>query len=257
MELKVMRFETSGNCPYCGKAQKYGLLDILGRNTWIKIKCDCEGEKNSEKNIQEIKKKKRAVEYFEKWNLVGLRFKNKTFENFNSDSDLKNKTLYLCKEYCKNFQKHLKNGTGLYLEGASGTGKTHLSVAIMKELMKNNYSVIFINVSDLLTRLKESQKFGGESIGEVLNDLKKADLLILDDIGSMPSSTTNEDLIYKVVNLRYEAMKPVILTTNASPKALYATLTPKTYDRIKATCIYSNLLNNEKSFRIKADAMFC
>ena len=246
-----MRFETSGNCPFCGKPQKYGLLDILGKNTWIKIKCDCiKGQ--SEQNRQH-EKKKEIVEYFKKWNPIGLRFKEKTFENFTLDGENKQKIINLCQGYCNNFQKNLKNGIGLYLEGASGTGKTHLSVAIMKQLTEENYSVIFINTSDLLTKLKESQRIGKDGIEQMLNDLKKVDLLILDDIGSMPSSTVNEDLLYKIVNLRYENMKPVILTTNASPQTLYVKLTPRTYDRIKSTCIYSNLLNNEKSFRNTAD----
>ena len=118
------------------------------------------------------------------------------------------------KEYQKD--KELK---GLYLHGSFGSGKTYLISALLNELSKDRAKVVIIYYPELLRSLKEAFETG--SFSERINDIKKADLLLLDDIGAETVTAWNRDeILGTVLQYRMDNKLPSFFTSNLNIKEL-------------------------------------
>ena len=95
-------------------------------------------------------------------------------------------------KFYKDYKKDNKQ-TGLYLSGSFGSGKTFIISALLNELAKDGFSAIIVYYPELLRSLKEG--FGNEDFNDRLNEIKKCDLLLLDDIGAEATSLWNRDEI--------------------------------------------------------------
>lgn len=98
--------------------------------------------------------------------------------------------------------------------GDHGCGKTHLSVAIAQESLRQGRQVFFAFVPTLLDHLRAT--FSPDSaiaFDELFEQLNTVPLLILDDLGAESSTPWAEDKLYQIVVHRYEARLPTIITT--------------------------------------------
>ena len=105
----------------------------------------------------------------------------------------------------------LKDKENLLMLGAVGAGKTHLSIAIGVEACRQEYSVRFFRVADLIATLQ--QKYTEGTLVRFRRELLKADLLILDELGYVPFHQTGSELLFNVVADCYEGQS-VIVTSN-------------------------------------------
>jgi len=173
---------------------------------------------------------------------IKKRFQRRTFENFTCDTPGRTKSYKVAKAYADNFAAHLQDGSGLYIEGTNGTGKTHLAAAIALQLMtQERIPVICKTSSDLLLDIKKTFDSGENSEAQVLNIYKSVDLLIIDDLGKEQCSDWSMSTLYSIMNDRYEDMKPTIITTNYNSDDLVRALTPKGFDNTKIIAIISRL----------------
>ncbi len=113
-------------------------------------------------------------------------------------------------------------GRGLLLIGGCGAGKTHLAVAVLVEIIHSGKSgrVLFCNFQELIQEIQAS--FDADAAvgkSEILRPLLEADLLVLDELGSVRPSQFVQDIIYYVINSRYNAVRTTIFTTNVPDKA--------------------------------------
>lgn len=123
-----------------------------------------------------------------------------------------------CVQFAKNF--HNSNGRNLMMMGATGLGKTHLSLAIAAEVIAQGYEVVYGSLQDLVRRT-ESEKFSREGSGyETLDTLLACDLLILDDLGSEFVTGFTSSTIYNIINTRINHHKSTIISTNLQFKEL-------------------------------------
>ena len=123
--------------------------------------------------------------------------------------------------YCKNYADNFSlKSPSLILYGATGLGKTHLSLAIAGEVIGKGFGVIYGSAQNLLNRL-ENEKFGrsGQD-GDTLSLLLECDLLILDDLGAEFSTAFTLSAIYNIINSRMLASLPTIISTNLEPGEL-------------------------------------
>lgn len=120
-----------------------------------------------------------------------------------------------CRAYAENFQSGAES---LLLQGATGTGKTHLSLAIAKSVTEAGYGVVYGSVQPLLRRM-ESEHFG-RAEGNTEEQLTSCDLLVLDDLGMELDSPFYRSCIYSLLNERLLDGKSTIISTNLSFSAL-------------------------------------
>lgn len=106
-----------------------------------------------------------------------------------------------------------------YLYGSVGTGKTFSAYAIARLLYANKTDVKVRSYIDMLDKIKSS--FDKPGSDDYVNDLLfKNDVLILDDLGSEKITDWSIEILYKLINKRYENMMGLILISNHSIKDL-------------------------------------
>ncbi len=111
---------------------------------------------------------------------------------------------------------------GLLFVGSCGVGKTHLSVAILKEIIQaKGISGRFVDEAEFLRGLQHSYGPGSaETAREILFPLMHVDLLVWDDLGTVRGTEWVSETIHTVLNHRYTHSKHTILSTNRPLKAL-------------------------------------
>jgi DNA replication protein DnaC len=130
--------------------------------------------------------------------------------------------------------EYLAKGENVILLGQSGTGKTHLAIALGVEACRLGHRVYFVTVCHLVNQLVEAQE---ESVVErLLRRLSQYDLLILDELGYVPFSSRGAQLLFQVIGDRHEH-KSTLITTNLGfdkwPQVFGdATLTAALLDRV-------------------------
>lgn len=137
-----------------------------------------------------------------------------------------------CLEYAQRFHPHAKS---ILMMGATGLGKTHLSLSIAQAVIDKGYGVVYGSAQNLLTTL-EKERFS-RSISEIdsLEILLGCDLLILDDLGAEFPTQFVSSCIYNIVNSRLNAGKPMIISTNLTPNELRERYTDRIVSRIVGT----------------------
>lgn len=106
----------------------------------------------------------------------------------------------------------------LLFEGGYGTGKTHLAAAIANALIERGEPVLFITAPDLLDHLRGA--FGPSSenaYDELFERIRKAPLLVVDDLGAESPTAWAVEKLYQLFNDRHRYRLPTVVTTNRDP----------------------------------------
>ncbi len=106
--------------------------------------------------------------------------------------------------------------TGLLFMGPVGVGKTHLAIAILKELIeKKGVSCLFYESGSLLKAIQDSYNpISKTSEMSVLSPVFQAEVLVLDELGATVPTDWVRDTMYQIINTRYNQNKLTIFTTN-------------------------------------------
>lgn len=139
--------------------------------------------------------------------------------------------LDFCRDYAADFAT---DSPSLLLYGATGLGKTHLSLAIASEAVKKGYRVIYGSAQNLMSRLeKEHFSSGRNSEYEGSEQaLLECDFLIIDDLGAEFSTQFTVAELYNIINTRIMSRLPVIISTNLTPDGLEQKYTQRITSRI-------------------------
>lgn len=149
-----------------------------------------------------------------------------------------NKVTARAKREVIKFTKDLLNPNGkkynLFIMGSPGAGKTHLCVAIARYALKEGYTVVFLTSGQLLSLIKATYNKASEKTEkDIISDIKNADLVILDDLGS-EATGGNDDwrkaILFEVVESR--SGKPTIYTSNLTDLDLPAAVGNRVYSRL-------------------------
>lgn len=166
---------------------------------------------------------------------IPKKFIDRSLENFIGSSEIKK----LCLSYVDGFDReksmnavygNLKNNPGsLLFTGTTGSGKTHLAVAIIREIEKRMllYNICFTTAPELLLEIratfrpseKSYNDFGrseAQTESDVLNKYSECELLILDDLGAEKVSDFTIQSLYLIIDRRNRELRPTIVTTNLS-----------------------------------------
>src|ERR1700674_2715861 len=120
------------------------------------------------------------------------------------------------------------NKTGLLLVGTAGSGKTHLSVGIAKALVREKgIECVFYDYADLLKQIQDSYNPSVQAteLG-LLRPVFEAEVLVLDDLGSVRPTEWRWDTVRLMLNKRYNDSRTTIITTNFADEPAAAVSDP-------------------------------
>jgi len=271
-------------CEYCGKTlYHFGLTNPLqhkqifmwmpepercdckqAQQHWAKVEAEKKAAKEEKKRREEAERLQRKINKLIKDSGIRGRFLNRTFERFEVN-EVNRKAYEVAKYYADNFKAMLprkgQDGiveppetecNGLFITGSYGTGKTHLAAAISNQLIMEGIPVICMTMIDLLAKIKQTFDRNDEATeAEIMKIYEEVPLLVIDDIGSEQPTEWGSTKIFSIINARYEAYMPVIVTTNYAGDELVRRMTPigpngrpldsrnaeKTLDRLKEMCV--------------------
>ena len=131
----------------------------------------------------------------------------------NSDNQFMKNTLQKCRQYANEFPRHSKS---LLFQGGPGLGKTHLSLAIARQVIDNGYGVVYVSAPIIFDKIENQHYDFRKSEFETINNLTECDLLIIDDLGAEVDTKYKSSVLYNILNSRMLTSKPTIISTNLS-----------------------------------------
>jgi DNA replication protein DnaC len=181
------------------------------------VPCDCTTGDRSERALQRAR--------------VPERYRHCDFENYETDNDFENiardqtasynRSLAQAKLVVQRFAEEFlpvaeaRTEHGLLLMGPCGVGKTHLAVAAMKAIVLRGHSGLYYDYRELLKEIQSSYNPENQATEMgVLEPVLKAEILVLDDVGSSKPSPWALETVGHVLNTRYNEQRVTILTTN-------------------------------------------
>ena len=207
--------------------------------------CDCPGavaereanekEWRDKEAAEKLRLAKERAQRLLKESNLGERFQARTFGTFKVTPQ--NKEAYKdAKAFVAEFRNEETKGRGMILTGSVGTGKTHLTAAIVNDLVQTGIDCIFGNITTLLGRLKNSYNGEGDNEAEIMGKYCNCALLVIDDLGKEKTTEWVQEKLYAIINHRYEHYRKTIITTNDNFKTLENKLGEAVVSRLIEMC---------------------
>ena len=239
-------------CGKCHTPKECTLTKSDGTARTVHCACECSVAQNAKE--AEEKRKRDRLQYLDSMRRTGFpdaEMREWTFAK-SDHTDQKNENI--ARRYVANFDAMRSQGTGLLLCGSVGTGKSFLAAAIANELINQGTPCLMTNFSRIISRV--SEKFGGDQ--KYLDDLNRFDLLIIDDLGSERDTEFTWEKVMNVVDARYRAGLPLIITTNLTLKDLADPSDirrQRVFSRLKEMCVFIEVNGADRRNKKMRDKM--
>lgn len=167
---------------------------------------------------------------------MGRLIETQSFDNFSLDvypdgpqRERMTDNLEAAREYVEGFAKNREN---LLLIGKTGTGKTHISTAIAREVISRGYDVLYDSAQNILSDFEDDQfrrRYDEEPKGK---KYLECDLLIIDDLGAEFTTPFTVSCLYNLLNTRQNRALATVISTNLSNEDLSRKYEDRIYSRI-------------------------
>ena len=137
------------------------------------------------------------------------------------------------KSYCMRIDDVIQHGQCLVLFGASGTGKTHLACGVARHVIEKGGTALYMTMQDAVGRIRSTySKKADATEDEVLAEFTRVDVLALDEVGRQSDSAHERETFFRIMNRRYQDLRPTVLVSNLERKALHEFLGQAMCDRL-------------------------
>ena len=206
-----------------------------GKEMVVRCLCKCQVEENMRREEAEERKEVMGrIRRLKNSSLIDDKLREVRLHSFQKDQD--NQKVYVFAEkYVERFEEMYKKRQGILLWGTVGTGKSFTAACIANELMDRMVPVIMTSFVKILQNIQENP----EEEKTFMNRLNDARLLIIDDLGTERNTDYALEKVYNIIDSRYRAGKPLILTTNMTVKEMQENTDiryKRIYDRIFEMC---------------------
>ncbi len=226
---------------YCGRCRtakqtKIQLADWEGNSGERIVPCICECQ---QAKFAEAERRRVEAEEMERMrslrrhSLMDARLEAARFDAFTQRAD-NEKVLKTTRFYAEHFDLMLERNQGLLFWGAPGTGKTFAAACIANHLIDRGVSVLMTSFVKILGTIGY-----GSDAEQLIERISRVKLLVIDDLGAERSTDTALEKVYNIIDSRYRAKLPIILTTNnqmADMKLEDNIQYSRIYDRIFEMC---------------------
>lgn len=141
--------------------------------------------------------------------------------------------LSFCQDYAATFSPRSKS---VLMIGGVGLGKTHLSIAIAKQVIERGYHPLYLMAYDLFFRLNQEQFGKGDPDQNTWQDVSSAELLVIDDLGTEQAGNNHQAAVFHLINTRLQAGKPMIISSNLSFKEIQRRYGDRMISRLATLC---------------------
>ncbi|PWB21339.1 ATP-binding protein [Comamonas sp. JNW] len=221
-------------CPTHGDYEAKHII----RSIWTRCPtCKQEAEDSERRQREEAAAASRRASWIAALGRAGIpeRFHDRTLENFIAENSGQREALDFALNYTANVAETLKSGRCALFTGKPGTGKTHLAIGIGRKVMQlPNADVLFITVMRAIRSIKDTWAKGSEqSESQAIEALVAPDLLILDEVGVQYGSDFEKNMLFDVLNDRYEKRRPTFFLSNLTKDEVAAYLGERVMDRLR------------------------
>lgn len=170
------------------------------------------------------RQRQRTLEDAQKASNLTKRMWGQTFGGFTPRDNWQQIALQECQAFATEPQGWI------ILSGDKGQGKTHLMAAVANDLFARAHQPLYVVVPDWLDYVRAGFRTSGptgphdtvtvaengDSVDERMRQAKEVDVLLLDDLGAEKRSAWSDQVLYQLLNYRYNEEKPTIISTNCS-----------------------------------------
>lgn len=215
----------------CDKHGEYEATgsELYGHTFWTGCeKCIQEAKDEIAKEEQE-KKEVERIKYLESRG-IRKRFYYTTFDTYIADTKEKKNALDVCRDFIARESEVFEKGECLFLIGKPGTGKNHLAVSIVRETRSN---ARIVKASEMIRRIRESYRHESrDTEQELIEEFASIPLLVINEVGVQFGTDAEKNLLFEVLDIRYENMLPTVFISNLSIQGIRDFVGGRVIDRM-------------------------
>ncbi|HEX7287149.1 MAG TPA: ATP-binding protein [Candidatus Angelobacter sp.] len=193
--------QPEAECPICG-GTGWKSIEAPGKANRV-TRCDCRSGARATRLLNAAH--------------IPARYEHCTLADFATDFSGAHRSLAAARLAAGRFvEEYPLEKTGLLLIGPIGTGKTHLAVGIIQELIRSKgVPCRFCDYRELLKEIQNSYNPSVQTTElEILRPVFEAEVLVLDELGAVKPTEWVWDTVSHILNSRYNEKKTTIITTN-------------------------------------------
>lgn len=199
------------NCPKCEQAK------------------EAVRQEEAQKHDEEVKARIEANRRAELEEMgIRRRFYETSFDTFLPGNADARRALDTCRDYVSRKDDVTKTGENLFLVGRPGTGKNHLAVSIVREWAGRRK---ILKLAEMIRDIRQAYSAHTNEQRDI-DRFARLDLLVINEVGVQFGTDAEKNLLFEVLDLRYENMLPTILISNLNVQGIKDFVGGRVIDRL-------------------------
>lgn len=230
LNINVGEVDVSGDCEIHGRWKAKS--PTYNGKPFVRHCVHCTKDENQKREQDQIEFEKKQFTYEQQRHGVSVRHIDCGFETYDAVTEPQKASL----EAVKSIKDSVLTGEyrNLIMIGSVGTGKTHLGQSLVVEVLRLKKSARYTTMARIIRHVRGSwDRDSGYSEKQAYSDYQNETLLVIDEVGVQANTENERNIIFEVINERYESCLPTVIICNLTKDELVATLGDRTIDRLR------------------------